>query len=223
MRWLISALLTANFLLWYAADFWVPETTRTIATDQSLPRVSTLKITDDGDQAQKAEREVEPVGLSCVRLGWFDTATDALDAYRALGTPGENYSVSELERQLPPLHWVIIPPQSEDRALALFNDLQRRGIDSYLVTRGENTNAISLGLFQSKDAAERVLEAKKRQNLSAVLANFPRNQISYALVFEVSPAINIEVRERRIRDYQEDFEMVEISPCEGIATTPENP
>lgn len=162
-------------------------------------------------------------GRACVRLGWFETAEEAVGAYRSLGSPGEGYEVSEEDRSLEPLHWVIVPPQPREKALRLFNDLQRRGIDSYLVARGENSNAISLGLFQSKDAAERVLQAKKRQNLNAVLANFPRNQLSYALVFEASLTGNGDAGDGWVGDFQDDFEMVEISRCEGVATTPENP
>nr|WP_284048213.1 hypothetical protein [Marinobacter sp. ATCH36] len=156
-------------------------------------------------------------------MGWFDSANAARAAYQSLGSPGTAYEIREEERELSPLHWVIVPPQPEGRALALFRDLQRRGIDSYLIRRGENRNAISLGLFESKQAAEAVLEEKKRQNLNAILANFPRNQISYALVFEdelVPDSGSVEAAES---DYASNFDLVEIKPCEGVATAPENP
>lgn len=229
MKWLVLVLLLVNGFVWFAGDFWVPDSTSSVVTAQTLPRVSTLKVDDrvrDPDETERVvdveidsgepKPELEPVTVverQCIRLGWFETAEEARNAYRSLGSPGEAFQVSEEERDLEPLHWVIIPPQPEDRALRLFNDLQRRGIDSYLVTRGENRNAISLGLFQSKEAAERVLETKKSQNLNAVLANFPRNQLSYALVFEVPPDSNANTGDRRISDYQDDFEMVEISRC----------
>jgi hypothetical protein len=222
VKWVALVLLLVNGLVWYAGDFWLPGPTSTVVSGQSLPRVATLKVTEPPEEPQ-SETMVEPVLQLCVRLGWFETSGQALDAYNSLGRPGTDYAVLEQERTLEPLHWVIIPPQPEDRALALFSGLQRRGIDSYLVTEGENRNAISLGLFQSREAAERVLEAKNRQNLNAILANFPRNQLSYALVFEVSPVGDENTGGRRVSDYQDDFEMVEISRCEGIATNPENP
>ena len=118
---------------------------------------------------------------------------------------------------------MIIPPQPEDRALDLFRDLQQRGIDSYLVTRGENKNAISLGLFESRQAAENVLAEKKRQNLNAILANFPRNQLSYALVFEDQLVPDSGAVGAAETDYRENFDMVEIRRCEGVATRSENP
>jgi len=156
-------------------------------------------------------------------LGWLDSEQSARQAYRSLGRPGTDYDVAEEERELAPLHWVIIPPQPEDRALDLFRDLQQRGIDSYLVTRGENKNAISLGLFESRQAAENVLAEKKRQNLNAILANFPRNQLSYALVFEDQLVPDSGAVGAAETDYRENFDMVEIRRCEGVATRSENP
>ncbi|MDI9246621.1 hypothetical protein [Marinobacter sp. CHS3-4] len=248
MKWVGWGLLVLNALVWFGIDYWEPAHVKIVAAEKTLPRVATLKVDsehqDEGSDPAPTENqpaqssmtvssvaapepepvpEPPPVTRVCVKLGWFETAEKARDIYQSLGRPGALKSVSEEERALEPLHWVIIPPQPEDKALSLFNELQRRGIDSYLVTRGENTNAISLGLFQSRDAAERVLKAKKRQNLNAVLANFPRNQLSYALVFEVARNADQGTGEGRVRDYRDDFEMVEISGCEGIATTPENP
>lgn len=248
MKWLAVILVAANGFIWFASGLWVPDRDRMVATGQTLPRVSTLKVDvsaadtdvskaegeevagtpaaterEQNEEKSRAEPVPVPVFLTCVRLGWFETADRARAAYRTLGSPGGAYAVREQERALEPLHWIIVPPQPEAQALRLFKDLQRRGIDSYLVTRGENRNAISLGLFQSKAAANRVLEIKKRQNLNAVLAMFPRNQLSYALVFEVARSPDSDDRDRRINDYRDDFEMVEISRCEGIATSPENP
>ncbi|WP_236744216.1 hypothetical protein [Marinobacter similis] len=81
------------------------------------------------------------------------------------------------------------------------------------MTEGENRNAISLGLFESREAAISVLEEKKRQNLNAVLANFPRNQISYALVFKAEPDLVKDVVQAVKTDYGADFDFVEINPC----------
>ena len=168
------------------------------------------------------EREAVPLNY-CVRLGWFDSEQGAQEAYRSLNRPGTAFDVVEAEREVSPLHWVIIPPQPEDRALDLFRNLQQRGIDSYLVTRGENKNAISLGLFESRQAAENVLAEKKRQNLNAILANFPRNQLSYALVFEDQLVLDSGAVGVAEADYSENFDMVEIRRCEGVATRSENP
>jgi hypothetical protein len=227
MKWLAFSLMALNVFIWVAGDLWISDRIRMVATVQTLPRVSTLKLAVDVPSSDTKGIKDDPgskvILQTCVRLGWFETADEGREAYRSLGSPGDVYAIKEQRRTLEPLHWVIIPPQPKGDALRLFNDLQRRGIDSYLVTRGENTNAISLGLFQSRAAAERILETKKRQNLNAILANFQRNQLSYALSFVVSSTANSNAENGRASDYQDNFDMVEISRCEGIATTPENP
>lgn len=187
------------------------------------PAVSVSEVRD----VEAPEPEVEePAAVPplCVRMGWLES----LEAGQALvaGEPlAENVGVSfeEVEQELPPYHWVIIPPQPRPVALKQFRDIQRQGIDSYLVTEGENRNAISLGLFESREAAISVLEEKKRQNFNAVLANFPRNQISYALVFEAEPELAEALVEAVKTDYGSNFDFVEINPCEGVATPPKNP
>lgn len=241
MKWLALALILAIAALWFYGDTAVPGRVAVVAERQVLPRVADLRTETpvaeaeaDRDEPQPPEeppQPIEPVTAPedpeplryCVRLGWFDSAGAARSAYEELGRPGTAYDIRKEERELTSLHWVIIPPQPEDRALEQFRDLQRRGIDSYLVGRGENKNAISLGLFESREAAENVLEEKKRQNLNAILANFPRNQISYALVFEDQLMPDTGSVEAVKSDYAGNFDMVEIRRCEGIATAYENP
>lgn len=245
MRWLVLILLLANVVLWFYGDSFVPKRVAMVSEQQTLPRVADLKTGSVDSQTEQSPDlppdqplpsqpelgHADPVvvpseplpQLYCVRLGWFESADAARAAYLSLGSPGMAHEIREEERELPPLHWVIVPPQPEGRALSLFRDLQRRGIDSYLVRRGENKNAISLGLFESRQAAEMVLEEKKRQNLNAILANFPRNQISYALVFEDELMPDSGAVETAESDYADNFDLVEIRRCEGVATAPENP
>lgn len=230
-------LLLANALLWLYQDSLGPKQAVTIAAQQTLPRVADLRTTQIEQSSERHQPpagklgEVESVVIPqepqrqryCTRLGWFESAAEASEAYLTLGSPGTNHEIREVERELPSLHWVIIPPQPDARAQALFRDLQRRGIDSYLVRQGENRNAISLGLFESRQAADDVLEEKKSQNLNAILANFPRNQISYALVFEDRLIPGSGAVPAAETDYGSNFELVEIRRCEGVATAPQNP
>ncbi|MBZ2170252.1 hypothetical protein K8I84_15900 [Marinobacter sp. F4216] len=156
-------------------------------------------------------------------MGWLETREQAQRLIEARAGEAVELVVVEERRELTPYNWVIIPPQPGAEALRQFREIQRRGIDSYLVTEGENRNAISLGLFESREAAISVLEEKKRQNLNAVLANFPRNQISYALAFEGQPALVEELVPAVEADYGSNFDFVEINPCEGVATPKKNP
>ncbi len=222
MRWLALVLVLVSIGIYYLPDFVGPSGGMAKVASGSLPRVASLKSPDPGNDAVAI-----PSGRSdssCVRLGWIETAERArrLVAKQPLAEEA-GFKVEEVERELPPLHWVLIPPQPEAVALHQFRDIQRQGIDSYLVTEGENRNAISLGLFESRESAISVLEEKKRQNLNAVLVNFPRNQISYALSFEAEPELAKELVQAVKADYGSNFDFVEIRPCEGVATPEKNP
>ncbi|WP_406985957.1 hypothetical protein [Marinobacter sp. GN3S48] len=219
MKWLAMTLVLANVALWYCSSVAVSPSRGTEQSEGRLPRVATLKAPPEN----AAEPAVPPQSMHCARLGWFESKADVREAAEALEVSGGEFRVEELEREQTPLHWVLIPPQPANQAREMFRDIQRRGIDSYLVTEGENRNAISLGLFESREAAISVLEEKKRQNLNAILAIFPRNQISYALVFEAGHFQNSEAAEVAEADYQKDFDLVEIRRCEGVATPEKTP
>ncbi|MBQ0834316.1 hypothetical protein [Marinobacter sp.] len=220
MRWFALALVVLNVGVWQLSDSVKVGVQPAPAAYGNLPRVASLKV--QVEPARSAQSL--PGERACVTIGWIES----LEAARALAenrffTQGSDLSVEKVDRPLPSLHWVIVPPQPPGAALEQFQDMQNQGIDSYLVTEGENKNAISLGLFESRNAAISVLEEKKHQNLNAVLANFPRNQISYALSFEVSSEFVEEQIQAVEADYGVNFDFIEIKACEGVATPEKNP
>lgn len=55
-------------------------------------------------------------------------------------------------------YWVHIPRQpNRSTAIMILKRLQFDSVDSYLMTRGDNRNAISLGLFRNYDSARRLM------------------------------------------------------------------
>lgn len=211
MRLLALVLVLANLAVWFVPDI-VPQVAYERSASGVLPRVSSLKVSAPSDQA--------PPGSECVRVGWFDSPEDASEFAARIG---ERFRIEERERELPPLNWVMIPPQPRDVALSQFRELYSRGVESYVVTEGEYRNAISLGLFESRAAAESVLAEKKQQNLNVVLVNFPRNRIGYALVFDVGPTRETEVVQAVEAESHSNFDFVEIYACEGVASPEKNP
>ncbi len=246
MKWLALVLVGANLLLWYFAGALQPPARSSEILSGTLPRVASLRSPAgpepvpesseadlDGEPGeavssgpQPASPEPAPVGfpLQCVRMGWLESREavqaiiDAVPAFEGIAV-----SIEEVERGRPPLNWVMIPPQPPEAARRQFRDIQRQGIDSYLVTQGEYRNAISLGLFESREAAISVLEETKRQNLNAILASYDRNQISYALDFEAEPDLAEHLVQAVTSEYGKNFDFIEINPCEGVATPEKTP
>lgn len=222
MRWLALALVVLNVGVWQLSDYAGAAAQPGVVATGNLPRVASLKVQDSPSSSPEPLSEYG--ARACVRLGWLPSldAAEALKGHSAFaGASG--FSIDEVDRPLPSLHWVIIPPQPPSAAWEQFREMQRQGVDSYLVTEGENTNAISLGLFESRNAAISVLEEKKRKNFNVVLVNFDRNQISYALSFETEPGLAREMVQAVEADYPSKFDFVEVNRCESVATPENNP
>lgn len=217
MKLLALVLLLLNLCFWYGLGLFSTSPTASNVAAGSLPRVEGLKTASSSSPAEGV------AGQRCVTVGWFETeaAVEALAEESAL--EATRYHVTSENREMPPLYWVIIPPQPEQVALAQLKKLQQQGVESYLVVEGGNRNAISLGLFKTREAAISVLDEKKQQNLNAVLANFTRNQISYALSFEVSSELVGKQVQAVKADFDDNFDFIEISTCKGVATSSKNP
>ncbi|WP_152208473.1 SPOR domain-containing protein [Marinobacter changyiensis] len=168
------------------------------------------------NQAEQAE--------VCIEIGWFEDEAAARAAARTLGVTEVIKRILAVERPRAPFHWVIVPPvPSRSDANQLYREIRSMGIDAYLVAQGEQKNAISLGLFESRVAAERVLARRKAQELDAKLVTFPRNRISYALVFSAVLHSDTEAGKSLLGGYEGQFDSVKISECEGVATADKNP
>jgi len=220
MKRLALMLMLLNVCVWYGLNSFPEYSSASSMATGTLPRVAELRVVYSDPLTVPGASEAR----KCVMVGWFATVGDAeAIAKKERSLEYLHYQVVETERERSPLHWVIIPPQPEKIALAQSRKLRKQGVDSYLVTQGSNRNAISLGLFESREAAISVLEEKKHQNLNAILANFPRNQISYALSFEVSSEFVEKQIQAAEADYGNEFDFVEINTCEGVATSVKNP
>ena len=212
MRWAALILMTINVALWFAPG-WVEPDNVVLDGSGVLPRVISLK--PDSPEAST----VAP-GLVCVSLGWFESPERAASVGKELGRA---YRVESRAEELPPLHWVLIPPQPDEAARNQFRSLAIQGVESYIVAQGEYRNAISLGLFESLQAAESVLAEKKAANLNVVLAKFPRNRIGYALVFDVESGRETETVQAVEAETGIKFDLIESKTCEGVATPEKNP
>ncbi|MEP3562989.1 MAG: hypothetical protein ABJM19_00565 [Marinobacter sp.] len=212
MKWLALCLAILNAVLWLLPErLALPAVSSTAAG--GLPRVASLK----------AEQEIHPgpeSGHVCITVGWFKSPSEA----NALGqTANLEYRVESKAESLKPLHWVLVPPQSEAGARLLSEALRSQGADVYVVTRGQYKNAVSLGMFESLEAAKKLASEKKSENLNVTLAKFPRNRIGYALAFKVESPRGTEVLQAVEADFDGNFDFIERNACEGVATSEKNP
>jgi|GEM_PF-1533302 len=79
-----------------------------------------------------------------------------------------------------PNYWVYLKPfTNKSAALVELKKLQKSHIDSYLITRGDIKNGISLGVFENIDSAKDMLDTRIKQGYKAQMINFPKTKHVY--------------------------------------------
>ncbi|ANF25635.1 SPOR domain-containing protein [Stutzerimonas stutzeri] len=179
MRWLLMLLVVLN-LLFYLHHI-----------NQQPPRgageVVAPPVSEEADiQLLSETKPLEPRGSSvhegsvCVFLGGFDQESVALDVEQRLLSLDIDASVKSIDEAAGTDYWVYLPPLvSRQASLRQLRELQSRNIDSYIITVGDLSNGISLGIFSRKDSAESVVSRLKAISYMASIRELPRTHRSY--------------------------------------------
>jgi len=138
---------------------------------KSSPAISAVKPTEtlmktSGLQRKNSSRE--PI---CFALGPFvraDVANRSSTMIVALGVDVKHRQVS---RRTPRGYWVYLPAsKSYQAAKRKVGELQKKGLkDLFIMGKGSHRNAISLGLFTRKSAANSRFQQIKKLGLKAML------------------------------------------------------
>jgi hypothetical protein len=102
----------------------------------------------------------DPKKENCLSIGAFATQADVRAALKALTPLVARIQFRETRVTEVRGYWVYLPaPANRERALDIARQLSSKGIsDYYVVTAGEQPNAISLGLFHEAANAQKRLD-----------------------------------------------------------------
>jgi hypothetical protein len=253
VRWFVALLVAANAGLYLWFSWNAPENVRSvdegrlprvaeiemIGQQDSQPSPGVMapaSMSEDYADQQTAESapvsesesgNAEPPPEQCFGIGWFEEESQAEEYRRQLARqePGVGYRcLTRQEEPLESFHWVIVPPlESRQAAMERYRELMDLGVEAYVVPSGDRENAISLGLFRSRRSAEDILQRRQEQNINAILVKFPRNRISYALVFEGVLPGPVEDFGSTSGQGESGLQLIEFSDCESVATTEKSP
>ncbi len=121
------------------------------ATKKSLPKPAKSKV------------------IACFTLGPFGEAAQASQASEAIGVLGVEISRRQGTHRTPKGYWVYLPPSASYKsAQRKVKEMRKKGLqDLFIMGKGANKNAISLGLFKNKSAAEERFHRVKGMGLKA--------------------------------------------------------
>lgn len=199
-RWLLLILIAANLL--YGAWYWLqpPAPGQPVAAplqdQEGVPRLTTLAergpVPDTGDVGESVTAALEPetpAAQTCGRLGPFAEQVSARQVQNRLADLDIAARVDSEEVVVREDYWVHIPPRdSEAAALAMLRELQKRDIDSFLITDGDLVKGISLGFFSRRESAQKVRDKRREQGYPAEIREVPRTERKFWLLIS-SPGV----------------------------------
>ncbi|MGQ9427496.1 SPOR domain-containing protein [Gilvimarinus sp. F26214L] len=191
MRWIAASLIVINGLALAAQlTLWenpAPEP-RTSRARPVVEGAASIRLLDElgagtvQDMMSEKERRrsaartsIDSAGALCTMVGPFSELLKAEYLAERLAALDVTARVAELEVPGEPNYWVYLPPRdTRKQAFALLRELQAKGIDSYVIPKGELENGISFGMFSKPKLADNRLEDMRSRGYEAELQEVTR-------------------------------------------------
>lgn len=187
MRWIVATLIIFNLLVfgWFMLFAEQPATPLpgAGAPEMGGDNIRLLSELDTQDRQQTASQPPVPLpetapggdGPLCTLVGPFPKLLRAEYFAERLAALDLTASIQEVEVPGEAGYWVYLAPlDSRRQAFNKLQELQAKGIDSYVIPRGELENGISFGMFSQKTLAEQRLEDMKSKGYAAELQEVAR-------------------------------------------------
>jgi hypothetical protein len=190
MRWIVGSLVAINILvlIWQLVT-QEPEASPAPQARQSVNDAPPIKMLSELEeetlQAMMANRQrvklnpetnVETTAPLCTLIGPFEKLLRAeyfVERLQALDVVGK---VQEVEIPGEVGFWVYLPSLSTRKeAFDKLRELQSKGIDSYVIPRGDLENGISFGMFSQATLAKQRLADMRSQGYGAELQEVERS------------------------------------------------
>ncbi|AHL74141.1 sporulation protein [Stutzerimonas stutzeri] len=219
MRWLLMLLVILNLLLYLYHLNQAPPVVSEAAGQRTLSREAGIKLLSETKPLARRE-SVQNTANACLFLGGFDEESTALAIEQRLLSLDIDSEVAPVDEAAGVDYWVFLPPLvSRQASLRQLRELQSRNIDSYIITVGDLSNGISLGIFSRKDSAESVVNRLQGVDYKALIRELPRTHRRYwvRVVGARQHLLSGSLLAALMRDFPE-LEHRQM-PCSSIATS----
>ena len=148
-----------------------PAVAATEAKPAELPPAATAAVEAKPDEAKPAEVK-PPAVVQCASLGPYATQAQAQAALTALGADAARPRLREVPGKAANSYRVLIAPAaSREEAQATAKRIVDAGFSDYfIVSQGEEANAVALGQYRNREGAERRLATLTAAGFPAKLA-----------------------------------------------------
>lgn len=200
MRWIFVSLLLIN-LAYLGYSFTQPEAIEVeeavevqVATGAApikmLSEINLPKARKDSPKTQKRES-------LCWAVGPYPVELDAKHTYArmlAIDIPAKVEKQSVVVKEE---FWVYLPAlPNKKQAVRKLKELQKRKIDSFIITEGDLANGISLGLFSKKESVDRLLKNLKKKRITPEVKPLQRTRNQYWVTAPVNKQFSMDENTR---------------------------
>jgi len=170
-----------------------------------------------GDEVAESARVISEL---CTMLGPFDEVLKAEYVVEALASLEVLGTLERLEIPGEPGYWVFLSPlPSRKEALRKLHELQAKGVDSYVIPKGDIVNGISFGMYSRSGSAEIRLAEVKKFGYEAEIKEVPRSYEELWVVVQPTESIKLDTEswqnflfERKNVERRENY-------CPGVASS----
>lgn len=156
MRWVFVGLVVINatYFFWsMLADTEGPRVDSAVSAGGQFPKPLEL-LSASGAGFASSEARAAPPLAGCPAIGPFADPDKAGAIVEYLGEAGHKARSTLIDAEPVTYFWVYLPPfEGRQQSLRKLRELHAAGIDSFIVSEGADSHAISLGSFTVRDSA----------------------------------------------------------------------
>ena len=193
MKYIAICLLLLNILYLGYQVWWKDNTKSVAALPKSEQKGALIKLVSERNGVDERQLEVEEIlnnpvteaapgrGQSCIALGAFEDVVSAQNVAERLNAVDFDVDLRAIDNPTGDFDYrVVLPPApSLQEAFRKLRELKSRDIDSYVITQGEDSLGISLGVFSSRETAANHMKNMENDGYDVSIKEIPRLSRGY--------------------------------------------
>lgn len=206
MKWIFISLLIINI----GGGGYIYLKKDKVETTAPVPvKVELNNLALKNPQPLPAKKVAPKIITSCTELGPINEQETATNIKKRLAALDLSSTIVEKQIVVKTDYWVILGPyNSKTRADLELKALKKKGIkDSYVMNNSEFKQVISLGLFGSKENAQRHADQLAKQSVDAKLSPIERTKAEFWI--DIAPKSGYLFSDEMLLNLQKNFDGLE--------------
>jgi hypothetical protein len=134
----------------------------------------------------------------CWAVGPYKVELDAKHVYARMLAVDIPSKVEKQSVVVKEEYWVYLAPlPNKKQAVRKLKELQKRKIDSFIITEGDLANGISLGLFSKQESVDRLLVSLKKKRIKPKVKPLKRTRNQYWVTAPVNKQFSMDESTRK--------------------------